>query len=152
MLPLLSFPKEIIKRVLSINGTGQNYKMYYISKSIRVYLKQSSLSHMAQGEALNIINRVDSKITFDSPMAIGFTRLWKSMKREEQEQFRTWIKRGMDYTVTYLPIPLNHLGVTRAGIWNEDWRLCTPVLTHRATLHDRNFGDGRRRVLRGRLV
>ena len=124
MLQLLSFPKEVVKCVLSFLGGGQTYKLYYISKSIRAHIKKTRLNHKAQGEALSIIKRVDSDITFDSPMAIGFTRLWKSMAGEEQEQFKKWIRRDrdfMEYAITYLPIPRNHLGVTRAGIWNEGW-------------------------------
>jgi hypothetical protein len=120
-MQLLSLSKDTIKHVLSFLGGGQIYKLYYISKSIRAHVKKARLTHKAQAEAIGIINRVDSDITFDSPMAIGFTRLWKSLSGEEQKQFRKWIRKDMDYALTYLPIRCNHLGVSRAGIWNEDW-------------------------------
>ena len=86
-------PAEVTKHILSFIRTGRVKQMLYsASKSLRKHLPKARLTHKVQGRVLGYFGHVGDGVVFDSPMVVGFVRLYFFMNYVEQQRLIDWMQ------------------------------------------------------------
>jgi exopolysaccharide biosynthesis predicted pyruvyltransferase EpsI len=98
-------PVEVVKHILSYIHCGQTkFRLYRAAKSLRKYLlpKKKLITHRLQGHVLSMF--MGCNVIFDSPVAVGISRLWSFMDKFEQERLKDWIQRHKEHQGTSISL------------------------------------------------